>query len=54
MLVGLPKIIAFPIILFFIFIKFLDTIAYEKLFNYLNDNFNFKPSIIHTVFEIAL
>ena len=41
-LVSLPKALAFPIILCFILIKFLETIAYEKLFNYLNDNFNFK------------
>ena len=53
-LVGLPKTLTFPIILRFILINFLDTIAHEKLFNYLNDNFNFKPSIIHTDFEKAL
>ena len=52
-LVGLPKILAFHIILCFIF-RFLDNVVYKKLFNYLNDNFNFKPSIIHTYFEISI
>ena len=50
-LVGLLKILSFPIILYFIFSKFLDNVAYEKLFNNLNNNFNFKPTTIYTDFE---
>ena len=50
-LVCLLKILSFPIILYFILSKFLDNVAYEKLFNNLNNNFNFKPTTIYTDFE---
>ena len=39
------------IFLIFILIKYLDSIAYERIFNYLNNNFEFNPDIIHTYFE---
>ena len=41
-----------PIILCFILIQLLDHIAYDKLFYYPNDNFKFKPNIIHKISKI--
>lgn len=43
-----------PILLIFILIKYLDSIAYDRIFNYLNNNFEFIPDIIHTDFEKAM
>ena len=40
--------------LIFVFIKYLDNISYNKIFNYLNENFKFKPDIIHSNYEKAL
>ena len=51
---GIPKKIKTPIMLIFVFIKYLDNISYNKLFNYLNENFKFKPDIIHSDYEKAL
>ena len=45
---GIPKKIKTPIMIIFVFIKYLDNISYNKLFNYLNENFKFKPDIIHS------
>ena len=42
------------ILLIFILIKYLDSIAYKRIFNYLNNNFEFNPNIIHTHFEKAM
>ena len=38
----------------FVFIKYLDNISYNKIFNYLNENFKFKPYIMHSDYEKAL
>ena len=34
--------------------KYLDVISYDKLFNYLYENFNFLPKYIHSDCEKAL
>ena len=44
----------FSSIILFILIKFLDKIAYERIFDYIYLNFNFDPNIIHTDFEKAM
>ena len=44
----------FSNIIIFILIKYLDNIAYERIFDYLYINFNFNPTIIHTDFEKAI
>ena len=38
----------------FILLKYMDEFSYNKIFNYLYENFNFKPMIIHTDFEKSL
>ena len=37
-----------------ILLKYLDNITYQRIFEYLNLNFNFDPMIIHTNFEKAI
>ena len=44
----------FSNIIIFILIKYLDNIAYERIFDYLYINFNFNPTIIHTDFEKSI
>ena len=44
----------FSNIIIFILIKYLDNIAYERIFDYLYINFNFNPTIIHTDFDKAI
>ena len=41
-------------ILSFVMIKYLDNVCYDRIFNYLYENFSFKPKIIHTDYEKAL
>ena len=41
-------------IICFVFIKYLDSITYERVFKYLNDNYKFNPRIIHSDFENAI
>ena len=48
----LPENSKYPVLLIFILLKYLDNIIYDKIFNYLYENFNFFPNIIHTDFEI--
>ena len=38
----------------FVFIKYMDSFTYRKVFQYLNENFSFNPIIIHTDYENAL
>ena len=38
----------------FIFIRYQDAISYERIFDYLKENFMFNPQIIHTDFEASL
>ena len=38
----------------FILIKFFDSISYGRVFNYLFENYNFLPKILHTDYEKAL
>ena len=38
----------------FILIKYLDNYSYGSIFNYLKENFNFIPKIIHSDFEGAI
>ena len=38
----------------FVLLKFLDQISYCKIFQYLHENFDFNPCIIHTDFENSL
>ena len=35
-------------------LRHLDNVCYERIFNYLHENFNFAPKIIHTDYEKAL
>ena len=35
------------------FLKYLDNIGYNRIFNYLNENYKFLPKILHTDFETA-
>ena len=37
-----------------ILLKYADEYAYDKIFNYLYENFGFKPKIIMSDYEIAL
>ena len=37
-----------------VLIKYLDYISYDRIFNYLTENFNFNPKIIHSDFEGAI
>ena len=53
-ILGLPENEQSPILLIFILLKYLDHIIYVKIFNYLVENYNFFPDIIHTDFENAL
>lgn len=43
-----------PILLAFFLLKYLEQETYDKLFLYLNDNFKFKPKIIHSDYEHSL
>ena len=38
----------------FILLKYADEYAYDKIFNYLYENFGFKPKIIMSDYELAL
>ena len=51
---GIPFKTKTPQLICFVLLKYLDSISYEKIFNYLHLNFNFKPNIIHTDYEKAL
>ena len=48
---GLPNKYDKPQFIIFILLKYQDSEYYNKLFNYLVENFNFLPEIIHTDFE---
>ena len=41
-------------ILSFLILNYLDNFCYDRIFNYLYENFGFKPKIIHTDYEKAL
>ena len=43
---GINKEKGIPIIICFILIKFIDFVSYNRIFNYLVENYNFKPKII--------
>ena len=43
-----------PIILTFVLLKYLDNISYERIFNFLIENYELNPCIIHTDFEKSL
>ena len=43
-----------PKILTFILTKYLDHISYNRIWNYLYENHNFQPNIIHSDFEQAI
>ena len=51
---GIPEKENNAIINCFIFIKYLDIYTYDKIFNYLSENFNFHPKVIVSDFESAL
>ncbi len=34
-------------------LRHLNNVRYERIFNYLHENFNFAPKIIHTDYERA-
>ena len=51
---GISKNNDNPTLLCFILFKFMDECSYSKIFNYLYENFNFNPLIIHTDFEKSL
>ena len=53
-LAGLPNNENKPKLICLILMKFLDAISYDKLFNYLCENFNFLPKYIHSDYEKAL
>ena len=42
------------ILICFVSLKYLDKISYLKIFKYLNKNFKFNPTILHSDFENAL
>ena len=50
---GLP-ISKKPITIMFVLIKYLDYISYDRVLNYLTENFKFNPKIIHSDFEGAI
>lgn len=49
-LAGLPKNQRNSSLICFILIKYLDEISYDRLFDYLNQNYNFKSKFIMTGF----
>ena len=51
---GIANNTNIPNILAFILIKYLDEIAYDKILNFLNEFFYFKPKFIMSDFEAAL
>lgn len=51
---GLAKNVNKTIPMIFILLKYLDVELYERLFTFLNINFNFRPNIVHSLFELAL
>ena len=48
---GLPNNYDKPTLIIIILLKYQDNECYNKIFNYLVENFNFLPEIIHTDFE---
>ena len=42
------------IIICFVLLVFTDSLSYQKIFHYLNENFCFDPLIIHTDYEVSL
>ena len=50
---GLPENSNKPKLLLFILLKYQDNIIYDKIMNYMVENMNFFPLIIHTEFERA-
>ena len=42
------------LLIFFVFMKYMDSITYKKVFQYLNENISFDPYIIHKDYENAL
>jgi len=51
---GINKDNGIPNIICFILIKYTDFESYNRIFNYLVENYNFKPKIIHSDFERAI
>ena len=51
---GINKDNGIPNIICFILIKYIDFESYNRIFNYLVENYNFKPKIIHSDFERAI
>jgi hypothetical protein len=51
---GIPEKENSAIINCFIFIKYLDSYTYDKIFNYLVENFNFHSKVIMSDFEFTL
>ena len=43
-----------PKMLSLILLKYLEYLSYDKIFNYIHDNYGFSPKIIHTDFEKSL
>ena len=42
------------IICLFVFYKYQDKITYDRIFNFLKENYNFIPKIVHHDYEYAL
>lgn len=53
-LAGLPNNANLPNILTFFLIKYLDEIAYNRILNFLYENYEFRPKFIMSDFELAL
>ena len=51
---GLSENVESPHLICFALLKYLDKESYNIFFNYLHDNFNFLPKILHTDFDKAL
>ena len=51
---GIPKKEENPTLICFILIKFFDENAYARLFNFLIENYNFKPKFLMTDFDGTL
>ena len=51
---GIPYEKKNPVSICFILIKFQDFETYNKIFNFLFENFKFIPQIIHSDFELAI
>lgn len=51
---GMTTKINYPMSIIFILLKYTDLESINRIFNYMYDNFEFSPEIIHTIFDTAI